>query len=97
VLAALDALRELDLLCRRQQRDLADVLEEELERVGRDLRLGLRVGLRVVRPVRVDDRDLRLLERRVEVVELRGLEVELVERKRELVGVDAAGAVADLQ
>src|SRR4029079_2473775 len=37
VVAALDALRELDLLGGREQVDLADVLEEELQRVGRDL------------------------------------------------------------
>jgi hypothetical protein len=30
VLAALDALRELDLLRRREQRNFADVLQEEL-------------------------------------------------------------------
>jgi hypothetical protein len=30
VLAPLDALRELDLLRRREQRNLADVLQEEL-------------------------------------------------------------------
>ena len=44
VVAALDALGELDLLGGRQQRHLADVLEEELERVRRDLaRFGLEV------------------------------------------------------
>ena len=37
VVAALDPLRELDLLRGREQVDLADVLEEELQRVGRDL------------------------------------------------------------
>jgi hypothetical protein len=49
VVAALDPLRELDLLRRGEQRHLADVLEEELERVGRDLpglgRLGLALDL----------------------------------------------------
>jgi hypothetical protein len=92
VLAALDALRELDLLRRGQQRDLADVLEEELQRVGRDLGLGLDLGLRIV-GVRVDDRDLRLVERGVDIVELRGLEVQLVEREGELVRVELARAV----
>ena len=47
--------------------------------------------------VRVDDRDLRLLERGVEVVELRRLELELVERERELVGVELAGAIPALE
>jgi hypothetical protein len=96
VLAALDALRELDLLRGRQQRDLADVLEEELQRVGRDLGLGLDLGLRLV-GVRVDDRDLRFLESGVELVELGRLEVELVERERELVRVDLARAVPGLE
>src|SRR5437763_11885919 len=37
MVAALDPLGELDLLCRGEQVDLADVLEKELQRVGRDL------------------------------------------------------------
>ena len=37
VVAALDPLRELDLLRGGQQVDLADVLQEELQRVGREL------------------------------------------------------------
>ena len=45
----------------------------------------------------VDDRDLCLFEREVEVVELRGLQLELVERERELVRVDLAGAIAALE
>jgi hypothetical protein len=95
VLTALDALGELDLLGRREQWDLADVLQEELKRVGRDLRLGLDLGLGLV--VRVDDRDLRLVEGGVELVELCRLEIELVESQRELVGVDLAGAVSALE
>src|SRR4051812_1853921 len=39
MVAALDALGELDLLRGGEQIDLADVLQEELERVGRDLEL----------------------------------------------------------
>jgi hypothetical protein len=97
VLAALDALRELDLLGRGEKRHLADVLQEELQRVGRDLRLGLCLGLGVVDCVRVDDGDLRFLESGVEVVELCRIEVELVECERELVGVELPGAVAALQ
>ena len=70
MVAALDPLRELDLLGGGQQLDLADVLEEELERVGRDLAdalvdphllLRLRLG-----GLHVDDLDLQLLERPVE-------------------------------
>ena len=96
VLTALDALRELDLLCRGEQRDLADVLQEELQSVGRDLRLGLDFRLGLVRRRR-DDRDLRLVERRVDVVELRRLELQLVERERDLLGVQLPGLAAGLQ
>jgi hypothetical protein len=45
----------------------------------------------------VHDGDLRLLERGVELVELRRLELELVERERELVGVDLTGPVPALE
>ncbi len=41
--APLDPLGELDLLRGRQQIDLADVLEKELKRVGRDLECGQRL------------------------------------------------------
>jgi hypothetical protein len=97
VLAALDALRELDLLRRREERHLADVLEEELQRVGRDLGRRLDFGLAVVDRVRVDDRDLRLFECCVEVVQLSRVEIELIESERELVGIELAGAIAALQ
>jgi len=96
VLAALDPLRELDLLRRGEQRNLADVLEEELQRVRRDLGLRLDLDLGLVGR-RVDDRDLRLVERRVDVVELCGLELQLVQRERELVGVELARAIPDLE
>jgi hypothetical protein len=45
----------------------------------------------------VHDRDLRLLEGGVELVELRRLELELVERERELVRVDLTGPVSALE
>ena len=45
--AALDALGEVDLLLRRQQAHLADVLEEQLQRVGRHVRLEVERGLRL--------------------------------------------------
>jgi hypothetical protein len=96
VLAALDALRELDLLGRREERHLADVLEEELERVGRDLRLGLGFRLGLV-GICVDDGDLGLVQRGVEIVELRRLELELVEGERELVRVDLSRPVPALE
>jgi hypothetical protein len=97
VLPALDALRELDLLRGGQQWDLADVLEEELQGIRRDLGLRLDLDLGLVGRACVDDSDLGLLEGSEEVVELRGLEVELVERERELVGVDLARAIPDLE
>ena len=98
VVAELDPLRELDLLRRGEERHLADVLEEELQRVGRDLGLGrpLLLDLRLALLV-ADDVDLSLLERGVELVELRRVEVELVERERDLLGVELAGALARLE
>jgi len=48
VVTALDPLRKLDFLSRSEKRNLSDVLEEELQRVCRDLRVGLDLGLRRV-------------------------------------------------
>ena len=80
MVAALDPLRELDLLRGREQRHLADVLEEELERVGRDLgRLLVELGVVHLGVGPVDDLDLQLVERGIELVGLPRLEVELVE------------------
>ena len=45
----------------------------------------------------MDNSDLRLLQRGVELVQLRRLEIELVEGERELVRVDLPGAVAALE
>ena len=72
MVAALDALGELDLLGGGQQIDLADVLQEELQRVGRELR-----------SARLLDLLRRLLERSEEIGAR--LRVELVERRRLLV------------
>ena len=98
MIAELDPLRELDLLRCREERHLADVLEEELQRVGRDLRLGrpllLRLGLALLV---ADDVDLGLFERRVELVELGRIEIELVEREGDLLRVELAGALARLE
>ena len=96
MVAALDALRELDLLGGGEQVDLADVLEEELQRVsgnlarllGRLLFLLLRAG---------DDLDVQLFECVVEVVDLARLELELVERDGDLVGAELAVLLARLQ
>jgi len=85
MVAALDPLRELDLLRSGQQVDLADVAQEELQRVGRDLaRLGDRVLL--VRRARVDDLDVDVAQRLVEIVDLSRVEVELAEADRDLLG-----------
>ena len=75
VVAALDALGDLDLLRGRQQIDLAHVLEEDLQRVGRVLR---------------DARFLHLLRSLLECGEevSAGLGFELVERRRLLVVFD---------
>ena len=98
MVALLDPLRELDLLRGREERHLADVLEEELQRVGRDLRLGVPLLLALGRLGRLDDDlDLLLVERGVEGVELLGVEIELVEGERELVGVDASLGAAALE
>src|SRR5580765_761901 len=86
VVTALDPLRELDLLGGREQIDFADVLQEELQRVGRDL------AGRFDRPLFLfdchDDLDVKLLESVVEVVDLGRLEVELIERDGNLVGCE---------
>ena len=64
MVAALDPLRELDLLRGGEQRHLADVLEEELERVGGDLgRLAASPSLGLLLGLGLDDLDVELLER----------------------------------
>jgi len=96
MVAALDPLRELDLLRGGEQRDAPDVLQEELEGVGRDLRgggLDLRLRIRLRR----HHLDLGLVESCVELVQLRRLEPELVERERDLVGVQPACLQAALE
>jgi hypothetical protein len=99
MIAALDPLGKLDLLRGGQERDLADVLQEELERIGRDLglfRLG-RGGQLVLVDVGVDDGDLGFVERRVELVELARVELELVQRERDFVRVESAALEACLE
>src|SRR5205823_9130980 len=78
MLAALDALGELDLLRRGEQVDAADVLEEKLQRVRRGLhrrsgRLVVEIGGRSR-----NDLHLLLLERLVQLVELSRLKVVIV-------------------
>src|SRR5581483_411235 len=98
VVAAFDPLRQLDLLRRGEQVDAADVLEEELERIGRDLlRLDLLGGGLVLFLRGPDDLDLEIVEGLVEVVDLAGVEVELVEGERDLVGGERSCLLAGLQ
>jgi hypothetical protein len=97
VLAALDPLRQFDFLRGGEQRDAPDVLQEELQRVSGDLGLGLKLELRLLLFVRMHDLDLRLVQRRVELVHLARVEVELVERERDLLGVEPARAAAGLE
>ena len=98
MVAPLDPLRELDLLRSGEELDLADVLEEELQGVGGDLRLGrpflLCLGLALLA---TDDVDLGLFERRIELVQLRRIEVELVERESDLLGLEPAGSLTGLE
>ncbi len=98
MLTELDPLGELDLLRGGEQWHLADVLEEQLQRVRRDLGLGgpllLGLGLALLG---ADDVDLGLLERRVELVELGSVEIELVERDRDLLGLELPGSSAGLE
>ncbi len=98
MLAALDALRELDLLRGGEQVDLADVLQEELQRVGADLaRLGGRLLALGLFRVRVDDLDLKLLEGAVKLVDLRSVELQLGEREGDFLGGERAGLASGLQ
>ena len=97
MVAALDALRQLDLLRRGQQVDLADVLQEELERVGRDV--GRVEVERVLFGLFLDrhDLDVQLLEHAVELVDLGGVERQLVKHDRDLLGRQLSGLSARLQ
>ena len=89
VVAALDALCQLDLLRRGQEVDLADVLEEELERLGRDLPLlGHRLGLILFLGRGFDELDLQLVEAAVELVELRRVDLDLLERDADVLGCE---------
>ena len=98
VVAALDALRQRDLLGGRQQLVLAHVLEEELERVGQHLggvggpggllRSGDRVGL--VRVVGGVDGDGAIGECRAHLVQGGLVEIELERKRLELGRLDPA-------
>jgi hypothetical protein len=93
--AALDPLCQLDLLRGGQQVDLADVLQEELQRVGGDLTRLLDRPLRLLPSV--NHLDLLLFERVVEVVDLRCVELELAQRERDLLHAQRPGLAACFQ
>ena len=98
MVTALDPLRQLDLLRRSQEVHLADVLQEELQRIRRDVRpLDLERIVGGFLLVRDDDLDVELLEHAVELVDLAGIEGQLLERDCDLVGREAAGLAARLQ
>jgi hypothetical protein len=90
------SIRELDLLRRGEQLDLADVLEEQLQRVGRDL-ARRRGRLLLLLVVLADDVDLHLLERAVEVVHRSRIDLQLAQRDRDLVRAQRAGTLRRLQ
>src|SRR4051812_5890204 len=91
--AALDAAREVDLLLRREQAHLADVLEEQLEAVRRHVRLEVDRRLRLAAAALVrralllgggdrgvdllDQLDLGLLQVRVQLLDVRLVQVDL--------------------
>ena len=97
--AALDPLRELDLLRRGEELVAACFVEEELQRVGRHRRDGL---VREVRLVGIWQRavvrqlDPVVFELLVEGLHLLVVELELGEELRERGEVDAAGLLAVL-
>src|SRR3954447_891337 len=97
VVTPLDPLGELVFLRSGQQIDLADVLQEELERVGRDLARRLRDRSLLLGFVGRDDLDMKLLERVVEVVDLGRLEIELVQRNGDLVSVQVTRLTSGIQ
>jgi hypothetical protein len=95
MVAAFDPLGELHLLRRGQERNAADVLEKELKGVGSDLRRKLDLRFRFV--LHGDDGDPRLFQGSVELVDLTRLELELIERECDLVGIEAARPIAALE
>jgi hypothetical protein len=101
-IAALDALRERDLLGRCEQRILADLVQEHRDRVrggGQAGRLGVELELvvGVVLVLVCANLDPALLERSVERLELVSLEVVLLRQRRDRVGVDepVAGSIVE--
>src|SRR5215216_1779029 len=97
--AALDPAREVDLLLRGEQTDLADVLQEQLKGVGRHVRLEVDRRLDLAAPALVrralllrgergvdllDQLDLRLLQEAVQLLDVGLVEVDLLDRHGDL-------------
>src|SRR5262249_37270173 len=77
--------------------DLADVLQEELQRVGRDLARLRDRDLLLLVVDGGDDLHLHLLEGLVELVDLTGVEIELVECERDVVLSHRSGVLRRLE
>ena len=93
LVAALDALGELDLFLGGQQRVAGHLVEEELQRVGRRVRevaVDVR-ALALLAPAVVADVDVALLELLVEVLDLLVAELERLDELVQLRDLDAAG------
>jgi hypothetical protein len=101
LVAALDPLRELDLLDRRQERPLRDVAQEELQGVAGGLGDGGGLecaGSRLVGALgRVDDFDAAAVGLGVERLERTLLEIELLDRRRDLAELEAAVVLSLLE
>ena len=95
--AALDALGEVDLLGRRQQPVAADLVEEELQRVGRDgreLRRRRPAPRRVLAAAVVAQLDAARVQLLVEAAEIGVLELERLGELVDLREVDAAALLS---
>ena len=91
LVALLDALGEFDLLRRSQQRHTPDVLEKQLQRIGRDFasrEVERRASL--VCRLRSNDLHVRRIESAIDVLDLRVGQVELVERASQILVRDSA-------
>src|SRR5690349_11647445 len=98
--AALDPAREIDLFLGGEQPDLADVLQEQLKAVGRHVRLEVDRRLRLAAATTIgrtillpggqrgidllDELDLGALEERVQLLDVRLVDIDFRERGRDL-------------
>jgi len=106
LVAGLDALGEVHLLRGREQRHAADVLQEELQRVGGLLDrggpagpVGLlgEVGRAARRLGRLEELDPRLVELLVDVLREAGIDAELVQHLGDVLDREEADVLAALQ